>query len=146
MLKRAGELAAQAPAGPVYVNTPVEVLLSQWTPRATGPAAHPGASVAASPDVETAAGLLATARRPVLAVESAGRDAASFAALAELVISVACLGNSLEDTVEVLRMLDDQRPSSREFERPGTMGFGAMRNQASPQRRNNPPGEDDIPF
>ena len=34
---------------------------------------------------------------------------------AELVISVACLGNSLEDTVEVLRMLDDQRPSSREF-------------------------------
>jgi acetolactate synthase-1/2/3 large subunit len=84
MVKRAGELAAQAPAGPVYVNTPVEVLLSRWTPRATGPAARPGVSVAAPPDVETAAGLLATARRPVLAVESAGRDAESFAALVEL--------------------------------------------------------------
>ena len=32
MLKRAGELAAQAPAGPVYVNTPVEVLLAPWKP------------------------------------------------------------------------------------------------------------------
>jgi hypothetical protein len=69
----------------------------------------------------------------------------SFAALAELVISVACLGNSLEATVEVLRMLDDQRPSSREFERPGAMGFGAMRNQAGSQRRR-AADEDDIPF
>ena len=69
----------------------------------------------------------------------------SFAALAELVISVACLGNSLEDTVEVLRMLDDQRPSSREFERPGAMGFGALRNQAGSQRRR-AADEDDIPF
>ena len=37
MLKRAGELAAQAPAGPVYVNTPVEVLLAPWRPAATSP-------------------------------------------------------------------------------------------------------------
>jgi acetolactate synthase-1/2/3 large subunit len=84
MLKRAGELAAQSPAGPVYVNTPVEVLLSQWTPRATGPAARPGVSVAAPPDVLLAASLLASAKNPVLVVESAGRDAGSFAALAEL--------------------------------------------------------------
>jgi hypothetical protein len=49
-------------------------------------------------------------------------DGLSFAALAELVISVTCLGNSLEDTVRVLRTLDDQHPSSREFERPGGMG------------------------
>ena len=72
-------------------------------------------------------------------------DGLSYAALAELVISVACLGNSLEDTVEVLRMLDDQRPSSREFERPGAMGFGALRNQAGSQRRR-ADDEDDIPF
>src|ERR1700722_11528932 len=40
-LKRAGELAAQAPAGPVYLNTPVEVLLAPWPPAAApaGPAA-----------------------------------------------------------------------------------------------------------
>src|SRR5262245_49381138 len=48
----------------------------------------------------------------------------AFAELAELGISVACLGNSLEDTVRVLRSLDDQHPSSREFDRPGSMGFG----------------------
>jgi len=48
----------------------------------------------------------------------------SFAALAELVISVACLGNSLEDTIRLLRALDDQHPSSKEFEHPGSMGFG----------------------
>jgi acetolactate synthase-1/2/3 large subunit len=84
MLRRAGELAAQAPAGPVYVNTPVEVLLSPWTPAAPGPVARPGVSVAVPADVETAARLLVAARRPVLAVESAGRDAESFAALGEL--------------------------------------------------------------
>jgi len=63
----------------------------------------------------------------------------SFAAMAELVISVACLGNSLEETVEVLRSLDDQHPSSREFERTGTMGFSAAK-----QRRKR--GLDEIPF
>jgi SpoVK/Ycf46/Vps4 family AAA+-type ATPase len=52
----------------------------------------------------------------------------SFAALAELVISVACLGNSLEETVELLRQLDDQHPSSKDFERPGTMGFALRSN------------------
>jgi AAA+ superfamily predicted ATPase len=63
----------------------------------------------------------------------------SFAALAELVISVACLGNSLEDTVRVLRTLDDQHPSSRDFERPGTLGFAAPRSRRSR-------AEDETPF
>lgn len=63
----------------------------------------------------------------------------SFAALAELVISVACLGNSLEETVNVLRTLDDQHPDSKEFDRPGRMGFGPPRSK--PRMR-----EDDIPF
>jgi SpoVK/Ycf46/Vps4 family AAA+-type ATPase len=47
----------------------------------------------------------------------------SFAALAELVISVACLGNSLEETVALLQALDDQNPDSKEFNRAGAMGF-----------------------
>ena len=63
-------------------------------------------------------------------------DGLSFAALAELVISVACLGNGLEETVNLLRMLDDHRPDSKEFGRPGTMGFSTNR------RRDH----DDIPF
>jgi SpoVK/Ycf46/Vps4 family AAA+-type ATPase len=52
-------------------------------------------------------------------------DGLSFAALAELVISVACLGNTLEETVKLLRMLEDQHLSSKEFDRPGAMGFAA---------------------
>jgi acetolactate synthase-1/2/3 large subunit len=86
MLKRAGELAAQAPAGPVYVNTPVEVLLAPWQPAATSPAPAAGANgtVAVPSDVEVAVRLLAAAERPVLAVETAGRDPAAFAALVEL--------------------------------------------------------------
>lgn len=48
-------------------------------------------------------------------------DGLSFAALAELVISVICLGHSLEDAVRTLRAVEKNRPSSREFER--AMGF-----------------------
>jgi len=86
MLKRAGELAAQAPAGPVYVNTPVEVLLAPWRPAATSPVpvGGSGSTVAVPEDVELAVRLLSAARRPVLAVETAGRDPAAFAALVEL--------------------------------------------------------------
>ena len=40
----------------------------------------------------------------------------SFAALAELVISVKCLGNTLEDTLKILRSLSDGKASSAEFE------------------------------
>ncbi|MBI2804011.1 MAG: ATP-binding protein [Planctomycetes bacterium] len=64
----------------------------------------------------------------------------SFAALAELVISVACLGNNLEETVTLLRGLDDQQPSSREFDRPGQMGFGTARAGHSRRR------DEEIPF
>jgi len=86
MLKRAGELAAQAPAGPVYVNTPVEVLLAPWEPAgvSAGQAGLGGSTVAVAEDVALAVRLLAAARRPVLAVETAGRDPAAFAALVEL--------------------------------------------------------------
>jgi acetolactate synthase-1/2/3 large subunit len=85
MVKRAGELAAQSPAGPVYINTPVEVLLSPWQPLAAdGPAPPPARTVAAEADVEAAARLLAAAQRPVLATETAGRDPEAFAALADL--------------------------------------------------------------
>jgi acetolactate synthase-1/2/3 large subunit len=86
MLKRAGELAAQAPAGPVYLNTPVEVLLAPWQPAATSPApaARTRGTVAVPEDVEIAVRLLASAQRPVLATETAGRDPEAFTALVEL--------------------------------------------------------------
>ena len=46
-----------------------------------------------------------------------------FAALAELVISVACLGNNLEESVALLKSLDAQTPSSMEF------GDGSVRDE-----------------
>jgi SpoVK/Ycf46/Vps4 family AAA+-type ATPase len=65
-------------------------------------------------------------------------DSLSFAALAELVISVACLGNKLEDTIDLLRGLDEQAPNSKQFDKPGAMGFAPTRRRK--QR------EEDIPF
>jgi len=63
----------------------------------------------------------------------------SFAALAELVISVVCLGNKLEDTVELLRCLEEHNPTSKEFDKAASMGFGGKRR---PVRD----GREDIPF
>ena len=42
-------------------------------------------------------------------------DGLSFAALAELVISVRCLGNGLEESAAHLRSLDEHSPTSKEF-------------------------------
>src|SRR4029077_15706071 len=85
MVTGAGELAAQPPAGPVYVNTPVEVLLSPWQPSpADGPAPPAARAAPAAADVDAAARMLAAAERPVLATETAGRDPDAFAALVEL--------------------------------------------------------------
>jgi AAA+ superfamily predicted ATPase len=50
----------------------------------------------------------------------------SFAALAELVISVACLGNNLEETVELLRSLDTDTPSSAEYQLGGAPLNGTL--------------------
>ena len=38
-----------------------------------------------------------------------------FAALAEVVISVCCMGNELEETAKLLRSIDAHNPSSAEF-------------------------------
>jgi len=48
----------------------------------------------------------------------------SFAALAELVISVCCLGRDFDATIERLRTMEGQRISSKDFDRAGGMGFG----------------------
>ena len=50
-------------------------------------------------------------------------DGLSFAALADLVISVCCLGNDLDETITPLRGMS-RTPSSREYDNPGEMGFG----------------------
>jgi SpoVK/Ycf46/Vps4 family AAA+-type ATPase len=53
----------------------------------------------------------------------ANSEGFSFAALAELVISVKCLGNSFESSVETLKALMSSKVSSSEFDDPKKMGF-----------------------
>jgi acetolactate synthase-1/2/3 large subunit len=86
MLGRARDIAAQSPAGPVYLNTPVEVLLQPWNPSQLVGISRPvaGKTVADPVDVDRLARLLAVATQPVIAVESVGRDAAAWSALIEL--------------------------------------------------------------
>ncbi|MDL5352265.1 thiamine pyrophosphate-dependent enzyme [Microbacterium sp. zg-YB36] len=85
LVKRGGELADRAPAGPVYLNTPLEILLEP-----TAPPVKPkkvvakGRRVSAPEDIATVADLIAGARRPVIVTETAGRDAGGFEALTAL--------------------------------------------------------------
>ncbi|WP_307874679.1 thiamine pyrophosphate-dependent enzyme [Frankia nepalensis] len=83
---RAAELAARGPAGPVYLNVPVEVLLAPWDPARADvrPVAAAGRRVSADDEVERAARRLLAAERPVLVTESVGRAPDGFAALVEL--------------------------------------------------------------
>jgi SpoVK/Ycf46/Vps4 family AAA+-type ATPase len=50
-------------------------------------------------------------------------DGLSFAAMAEIIISVKCLDNNLEETLETLREMHKRTPSSREYDS-REMGFG----------------------
>lgn len=82
----AAEIATRGPAGPVYLNVPVEVLLEPWSPPAiaTRPVPPRGNRVSTPEDLDAAARRLVTAERPVIVTESAGRHPDGFGALAEL--------------------------------------------------------------
>ncbi|MDQ4114917.1 MAG: thiamine pyrophosphate-binding protein [Actinomycetota bacterium] len=84
MVTRSVEMSQRAPAGPVYLNVPVEVLLDPWTPpERIVPAPVPGGSVSSSSDIEAVVALLRTARRPVIVTETVGREAGGLEALVE---------------------------------------------------------------
>jgi hypothetical protein len=64
-----------------------------------------------------------------------------FAALAELVISVLCLGNDLEESAALMRSLDTHHPSSSEF------GDGSAKTRKNkPGQRNGARAGDGLPF
>lgn len=83
MMTRAAELAVRAPAGPVYLNVPLEVLLDPWDERELKPVAPRGTTVSAPEDIEAVLGLLADAENPVIVTETAGREAGGMAALTD---------------------------------------------------------------
>jgi hypothetical protein len=80
------------------------------------------------PDLTTRTRYLAHKFRgdPSFDAEHWGRqtDGFSFAALAELALSVLCLKYSPPEAVERVRSLMEATPSSKEFEGGGPMGFG----------------------
>lgn len=84
-VKRAGELADRAPAGPVYLNIPVEVLLDE-VPRPVGPkkVVAKGRRVSVPEDIAAVADLLTGAKRPVIVTETSGREKGGFEALTAL--------------------------------------------------------------
>ncbi len=49
----------------------------------------------------------------------------SLAALSEMIISVYCLGNKLDDTIEILTALADGKPSSEDFKKESAIGFAS---------------------
>lgn len=84
-VKRAGELADRQPSGPVYLNTPLEILLEDAArpvkPKKVVPR---GRRVSVPEDIAAVAQLLAGAKRPVIITETAGREPGGFEALTAL--------------------------------------------------------------
>ncbi|MFJ8504162.1 thiamine pyrophosphate-dependent enzyme [Streptomyces avermitilis] len=81
MITRAAELAWRAPAGPAYLNIPLEILLEPWDGREIHPVAPPGGTHSAPEEADAVAELLRRAVNPVVVTETAGREQGGFEAL-----------------------------------------------------------------
>lgn len=82
---RAAEYAQRTPAGPVYLNVPLETMIADWTAPAEKRKIPPTPKTQPKPaDVERIAALVAKAKNPVILADNAGRDPRAFAALVEL--------------------------------------------------------------
>lgn len=51
-------------------------------------------------------------------------DGLSFAGITEAIISVCCLGNTLEDTIRIITDIENGHPNSNDFGTKGSLGFG----------------------
>ncbi|MFV0243959.1 MAG: thiamine pyrophosphate-dependent enzyme [Qingshengfaniella sp.] len=72
--KRAGEIATRVPQGPVYLNTPVEVLLEPWERPATWKdVAAPGQRIAPDSEIADLVAEIRAAKSPMIITESLGR-------------------------------------------------------------------------
>ncbi|MFD5813804.1 thiamine pyrophosphate-dependent enzyme [Streptomyces sp. NPDC127038] len=81
MVTRAAELAWRAPAGPAYLNIPLEILLEEWDGREPKPVVPPGSTHASPEEADLVAELIRNASTPVIVTETAGREAGGFEAL-----------------------------------------------------------------
>ncbi|MFF4250701.1 thiamine pyrophosphate-dependent enzyme [Streptomyces sp. NPDC001663] len=81
MITRAAELSWRAPAGPAYLNIPLEILLEEWDGRAAKPIVPPGSTHSSPEEVDPVAQMIREAESPVIVTETAGREAGGFEAL-----------------------------------------------------------------
>ncbi|MFD5257318.1 thiamine pyrophosphate-dependent enzyme [Streptomyces bobili] len=81
MVARAAELAWRAPAGPAYLNIPLEILLEDWDGREAKPIVAPGSTHSSPEEVDPVAQMIREARNPVIVTETAGREEGGFEAL-----------------------------------------------------------------
>ncbi|WP_405945794.1 thiamine pyrophosphate-binding protein [Streptomyces prunicolor] len=81
MVTRAAELAWRAPAGPAYLNVPLEILLEEWDGREAKSIVAPGSTHSSPEEVDPVAQLIREAENPVIVTETAGREAGGFEAL-----------------------------------------------------------------
>lgn len=81
MITRAAELSWRAPAGPAYLNVPLETLLEDWDGREAKPVVPPGSTHCSPEEVDQVAALIREAKNPVIVTETAGREAGGFEAL-----------------------------------------------------------------
>ncbi|MEU6252631.1 thiamine pyrophosphate-dependent enzyme [Streptomyces sp. NPDC047043] len=81
MITRAAELAWRAPAGPAYLNIPLEILLEDWDGREAKPVVVPGSTHSSPEEVDTVAQLIRESANPVIVTETAGREPGGFEAL-----------------------------------------------------------------
>lgn len=83
MITRSAELASRAPAGPVYLNIPLEVLLEPWSSEDVKPVVPQGNTVSTAEDIQAVLELLAAAEKPVIITETTGREQDGLEALVE---------------------------------------------------------------
>ncbi|MFE5036097.1 thiamine pyrophosphate-dependent enzyme [Streptomyces sp. NPDC056683] len=81
MITRAAELAWRAPAGPAYLNIPLEILLEEWDGREAKPVVPPGSTHSSPEEVDPVAQLIREAANPVIVTETTAREAGGFEAL-----------------------------------------------------------------
>ncbi|MEU1180299.1 thiamine pyrophosphate-dependent enzyme [Streptomyces sp. NPDC005820] len=81
MITRAAELSWRAPAGPAYLNVPLEILLEEWDGRTAKPVVAPGSTHSSPEEADAVAQLIREASHPVIVTETAGREAGGFEAL-----------------------------------------------------------------
>ncbi|CAL9620406.1 Benzoylformate decarboxylase [Nocardiopsis dassonvillei] len=82
-ITRSAEMAGRAPAGPAYLDVPLEVLLEPWEGGEGVPVAPRGARVSPLEEITEVLDLLLRAENPVIVTETAGREADGMAALLE---------------------------------------------------------------